>query len=54
MYVFGWIIVSLGTVSLTTSVVLELIKKEPIYLLFAKISAGVMGIGGILLAISLL
>ena len=54
MLAFGWVVVVLGTAGLVGSVVLEIIKKEPIYLLTAKISAGLFGIGGILLAISVL
>ncbi|KKL61190.1 hypothetical protein LCGC14_2197830, partial [marine sediment metagenome] len=36
------------------SVILEIIAKEPIYLLTAKISSGVLGVGGVLLAIAAL
>lgn len=47
--VFGWIIASLGTVGLVGSVILEIIQKESIYILTAKISAGVLGVGGVIL-----
>ena len=54
MIVFGWVIASLGTAGLVSSVILELIKKEPIYMLMAKISAGVLGVGGILIGVAAL
>ena len=54
MVVFGWLIATLGTVGLVSTVILELIKKEPIYLVTAKISAGVLGVGGVLLGVAAL
>jgi len=51
MIYFGWTIATLGAIGLLGSVVLEIKKREPIYLLFAKISTGILGIGGIILAI---
>lgn len=54
MLVFGWSIAALGAMGLATSVVLELIKREPIYMTIAKISAGIFGLGGVILAISVL
>ncbi len=50
MEIFGWAIASFGTIGLCGSVVMEIIKKEPVYLLTCKISAGVLGIGGVILA----
>lgn len=52
MVIFGWVIATLGTAGLVASVVLEIVKKEPIYLLTAKISAGIFGIGGVLIGIA--
>ncbi len=52
MVIFGWVIVTLGTAGLVSSVILELVKKEPIYLLTAKISAGAFGVGGILIGVA--
>lgn len=49
MVIFGWVIATLGTVGLVSSVVLEVIKDEPIYMTLIKISAGILGIGGIIL-----
>lgn len=51
MIVFGWVIASIGAVGLCGSVVLEIICGEPVFLLLAKTSAGVLGIGGILIGI---
>ena len=52
MIIFGWVIASLGTVGLCSSVLLEMKKHEPIYYQLMKVSSGIMGIGGIILAIS--
>jgi len=52
MIYFGWAIATIGAVGLCSSAVLEIIKHEPIYMTIAKISAGVLGIGGIILAIA--
>ena len=52
MAIFGWVIATLGTAGLVSSVILEVIKKEPIYLLTAKISAGIFGVGGILIGVA--
>ena len=52
MIIFGWTIASLGAIGLCGSVVFEVIKREPIYLLTAKISTGILGIGGIILGIA--
>lgn len=49
MIVFGWVVVSLGTMGLVGSLVLEAIKKEPVFMLLAKVSMGVMAIGGTIL-----
>jgi hypothetical protein len=51
MIAFGWVVATLGTLGLVGSVILEVRSKEPIYLLTAKISAGIFGLGGVLLAI---
>jgi hypothetical protein len=52
MIVLGWVIATVGTIGLVGSVILEIIKQEPIYLLTAKISIGVLGIGGVLIGIA--
>ena len=54
MYTFGWCIAVLGTLGLVGSAIMEIIKKEPIYLITAKISAGIFGVGGVLLTIHVL
>lgn len=54
MVIFGWVVASMGAAGLVGSIVLEIIKKEPIYLLFAKVSMGIMAIGGIALGINAL
>ena len=54
MIIFGWTIATLGVTGLCASVVMEIIKKEPIYMLTMKLSAGILGVGGIVLAISVL
>lgn len=51
MVVYGWIIASIGVVGLVGSVVMEIIRKEPIYMTLMKLSAGATGIGGIILFI---
>jgi len=48
--IFGWTIASFGAIGLLGSVVMEVIKKEPVYMLTMKLSAGVLGVGGIILA----
>jgi len=52
MIIFGWTVATIGVIGLCGSVILEIIKREPIYLLFSKISAGVLGLGGIILGIA--
>ena len=54
MVIFGWTIATLGVIGLVSSVVLEIIKKEPIYLVTCKISAGLIGVGGLIVGISAL
>ena len=54
MQAFGWTIASLGAIGLCSSVIMEIIKKEPIYMLTMKLSAGILGIGGVLLGITAL
>lgn len=51
---FGWTIASVGAASCTAAVILEIIKKDKIYMLLMKISAGIFGVGGVILAISIL
>jgi len=52
MLIFGWAIVTVAVVGLCSSVVLEIKKHEPLYMTTAKISAGLLGIGGVILAIA--
>lgn len=52
MEIYGWVMASLGSTGLCGSVIMEIIRKEPIYMLTMKLSAGVLGIGGIVLAIA--
>ena len=54
MIILGYIIAGIGAVGLCSSVTMEIIKKEPIYMVFMKVSSGIMGIGGIILAITAL
>ena len=54
MLIFGWCVATLGATGLVSSVVLEIMKREPVYLLTAKISAGIFGLGGVILALSVL
>ncbi len=54
MIIFGWALVTLGILGTATSVTLELIKKEPIYMLVMKITSCIMASGGIILALSVL
>ena len=51
MKIFGWVVVGFGTAGLLGAVVLEIMMKEPIYMLFIKISMGIMAIGGTILGI---
>ncbi len=52
MIMFGWSIATIGVICLAGSVVLEVIHKEPIFLLTAKIGTGIMGIGGIIIGVT--
>jgi len=54
MIVFGWIVATLGACGIVGSVILEVKKQEPIYLLMAKISMGIFAVGGIILGITAL
>lgn len=54
MIILGWIIASMGVVGTVGAVVMEIIAQEPIYLLVMKLTSGLMGIGGIMLAIKAL
>lgn len=49
MVALGFTIMTLGTAGLIASIVLEVIKKEPVFMLLMKISMGVMAVGGTLL-----
>ena len=51
MTVFGWIIASLGAIGVAVSAIMELKTREPIYMVTTKVSAGILGVGGIILAI---
>jgi len=51
MIILGYVIASLGAMGLCGSVVMEIIKKEPVYMLLMKVSSGTLGIGGILIGI---
>ena len=51
MRIFGWVIASIGAIGLCGSVALEITLNEPVYMLFSKIGAGAMGIGGIILTV---
>ena len=50
-WVMGWIIAGLGAVGLFTSGLMEILVHEPIYLLTAKISSGITGIGGLVVGL---
>ena len=52
MIIFGWTIATLGVTGLVSSVILEIKMREPIYLLTAKISSGIIGIGGLIVGLS--
>lgn len=54
MFIFGWSVATIGAIGLLVSAILEIRKREPIYMLSAKISSGVLGLGGIILAILVL
>lgn len=54
MIILGYTIAALGALGLCGSVVMEIIKKEPVYMLLMKLSSGVLGIGGLLLGIAAL
>lgn len=49
LFVLGVVIASTGVVALITSVALEIVQQEPIWLLTAKISAGIFGLGGVIM-----
>jgi len=51
MIFFGWFMVGLGIFGTVGAVIMEALAREPIYLLVMKITEGLMGCGGILLAI---
>lgn len=51
MLIFGWTLVTLGVLGTASAVILELIKRDPIYMLIMKITCGIMGCGGIVLTI---
>ena len=51
MLIFGWTIATIGVGGLVSSVVLEIIKHEPIYMLTSKISMGLVGIGGLIVGL---
>ena len=54
MIIFGWIIVTIGAVGTAGAVALELKFKEPWLMLLMKITSGIMGVGGLILAIATL
>lgn len=54
MQIFGWIVATIGACGIAGSVFLEVKRKEPFYMLTAKISMCVMAIGGIILGINAL
>ena len=51
MIILGYVIAGLGAMGLCGSVVMEVIKKEPVYMLLMKVSSGVLGVGGILIGV---
>jgi len=51
MIISGFVIAGLGALGLCGSVVMEIVKKEPIYMLLMKVSSGILGIGGIIIGI---
>ena len=54
MIIFGWILVTLGVLGTASAVGLELKFKHPIWMLVMKITSGIMGCGGLILAIQAL
>lgn len=49
--IFGSVMAALGAMGLCGSVVLEVLYGEPLYILLSKVSAGVLGIGGIMVGV---
>lgn len=52
MVIFGWILVTIGALGTTAAVILEIREKHPIYMHLMKITGGILGCGGIILAIN--
>jgi hypothetical protein len=48
----GLVFIGIGSVGVTGAVVLEIIKKEPLYMLLMKIFPWFIGVGGILIGCS--
>ena len=51
MQIFGWTLASIGTFGLAVAVIFEWRTNEPIYILASKVCTGIMGIGGVILAV---
>lgn len=49
MIIFGWIIATCGACGIISSVILEIMLGEPVFMLLSKISMGIMAVGGIIL-----
>jgi len=54
MFTFGLVIATIGVIGLTVSAIQEKRTNEKKYLIIAKITSGILGIGGILLGIAVL
>ncbi len=54
MIVFGWILAALGVMGTLGAVGMEIISREPVYLLMMKVTTGTLGVGGIILAVKAL
>lgn len=52
MMVLGVTILAASTASLICSIVLEVRRKEPIYMIFMKVSAGGIAIGAIIFSLA--
>lgn len=50
MEIFGWVVVTIGSLGVSGAVVMEIVKKEPIYMHLMKVMCLIFGAGGIILA----
>ena len=54
MIIMGWVLASVGATGTVSAVILDIISREPVFMLMMKLTTGIFGVGGIIIGIKTL